>query len=83
VAVASSIVDRADVGTPVFTVSDAARRLGIHPNTLRAYADAGEIHYTRLPSGHRRFSEGDLQEFRERHRGGPIRVRPEEVEIEP
>ena len=71
------------IDAAVYTVSEAAERLGVHANTLRAYADAGEIRYTRLPSGHRRFSEADIQDFRDRHRGDRVRVRPEEIEIEP
>ena len=66
-----------------YPISEAAKRLGIHANTLRAYADAGEISYTRRPGGHRRFSDADLQAFRESHTGRPVQLRPDEVEIEP
>jgi excisionase family DNA binding protein len=76
-------IDRPAVDAAVYTISEAAKQLGIHANTLRAYADAGEIHYTRLPSGHRRFSEADLDDFRRRHRGVRARIRPEDAVIEP
>ena len=33
----------------------AARELGLHPNTLRAYADEGRIHTIRTASGQRRY----------------------------
>ena len=39
----------------LLTISEAARRLGIHQNTLRGWADRGLIPYVKLPSGHRRF----------------------------
>ena len=35
---------------------EAAKRLGLHPNTLRAYADGGKIEHYRTASGHRRYN---------------------------
>ena len=44
------------MGDPgMLSVSEAAARLGVSAKTLRRYADAGKVPYTRLPSGHRRF----------------------------
>jgi excisionase family DNA binding protein len=48
------------------TVSEAAVIVGVHPNTLRSYADQGLLAYKRLPGGHRRFRREDLEAFRER-----------------
>jgi excisionase family DNA binding protein len=36
-------------------ITEAARRLGIHPQTLRAWADRGYVEHIRMPSGYRRF----------------------------
>ncbi len=46
-------------------ISDAAKRLGISPGTLRGYADKGMIPVVTLPSGHRRFRIVDVQRLRE------------------
>ena len=48
------------------TVSEAANFVGVHPNTLRSYADQGFITFIKLPSGHRRFRREHLEEFRKR-----------------
>jgi excisionase family DNA binding protein len=49
------------------TVSEAAQRLGVHPKTIRAYADMGMLPFMRLPGGHRRFQDEDIEEFRRQH----------------
>ena len=41
-------------------IRKAAELTGLHPNTLRQYADEGKIKAVRLPSGHRRFDVSDL-----------------------
>jgi excisionase family DNA binding protein len=46
-------------------LSEAAELLGVHPVTLRRWADAGEIRCLRTPGGHRRFLREDLQAFLE------------------
>jgi len=38
----------------------AAKRLNVHPGTLREWADRGRIRTFRTPGGHRRFSEADV-----------------------
>ena len=38
----------------------AAKRLSVHPATLREWADKGQIRTFRTPGGHRRFSEEDV-----------------------
>lgn len=45
------------------SLSEASRLLGVHPATLRNWADKGHIPFFRTPGGHRRFSEADLQAF--------------------
>ncbi|MBI5567543.1 MAG: helix-turn-helix domain-containing protein [Chloroflexi bacterium] len=41
----------------------AARQLGIHPTTLRRWADAGEVPVMVTPGRHRRFALVDLERF--------------------
>jgi len=41
--------------------------LGIHPATLRRWADAGEVACMLTPGGHRRFAEADILEFEQKH----------------
>lgn len=41
-------------------LSEAAELLGVHPTTVRAWADKGEIPSRRTPGGHRRFRRRDL-----------------------
>ena len=46
------------------SVTKAARLLGVHPNTVRAWSDAGRLRYYRInPRGDRRYRLGDLQRF--------------------
>jgi diguanylate cyclase (GGDEF)-like protein/excisionase family DNA binding protein len=46
------------------TVTKAARLLGVHPNTVRAWSDQGRLRYYRInPRGDRRYRLGDLQRF--------------------
>jgi len=51
------------------SLNEASRRLGVHPTTLRRWADAGKIPVFVTPGGHRRFSEQEVESFaRERLR---------------
>lgn len=43
------------------TIREAARRLGVHENTVRRYADRGLIGAIRLPSGVRRVRRADIE----------------------
>ena len=46
------------------SVTKAARLLGVHPNTIRTWSDAGRLRYYRInPRGDRRYRLGDLQRF--------------------
>jgi diguanylate cyclase (GGDEF)-like protein/excisionase family DNA binding protein len=46
------------------SVTKAARLLGVHPNTVRAWSHAGRLRYYRInPRGDRRYRLGDLQRF--------------------
>jgi putative resolvase len=51
-------------------VREAARRLGVHENTLRRWEQTGLIRAVRLPTGVRRFRAEDVQRlYEEMHRG--------------
>ena len=54
------------------SVTKAARLLGVHPNTIRAWSDAGRLRYYRInPRGDRRYRLGDLQRFLAAAESGP------------
>jgi diguanylate cyclase (GGDEF)-like protein/excisionase family DNA binding protein len=54
------------------SVTRAARLLGVHPNTVRAWSDAGRLRYYRINArGDRRYRLGDLQRFLAAAQGGP------------
>ncbi len=54
------------------TVTRAARVLGVHPNTVRAWSDAGRLRYYRINSrGDRRYRIGDLNRFMAGAASGP------------
>lgn len=45
------------------SLGQASKLLGIHPVTLRIWADTGKMPFTRTPGGHRRFAEEDVLAF--------------------
>jgi excisionase family DNA binding protein len=47
------------------TIKDAARRLGVHPTTLRRWANEGRIPVMFTPGGHRRFSASEVEQITE------------------
>ncbi len=51
------------------SLRDAAWRLGVHPTTLRRWADTGEIPVMLTPGGHRRFATADVKQFEARRHG--------------
>jgi diguanylate cyclase (GGDEF)-like protein/excisionase family DNA binding protein len=62
-------------------VTKAARLLGVHPNTLRAWADQGRIRCLRVNDrGDRRFLVDDLQAF---SRAAEAETRPEGAKTRP
>lgn len=52
------------------SLREAASLLGVHPTTLRAWADAGQIAVVRTPGGHRRFAEEDVSRLLVPEQGG-------------
>ena len=47
------------------TITEASALLGINPNTLRMWANGGQIRAFRTPGGHRRFNEADVRALAE------------------
>lgn len=48
-------------GPRLVSLTQAADELGIHYQTLRAWADAGKVPVVRMPSGHRRFERSAIE----------------------
>jgi excisionase family DNA binding protein len=56
-------------GVTLLGVREAARRLGVHENTLRRWEQTGLIRAVKLPTGVRRFREEDVERLHdEMHR---------------
>ncbi|MEP7292662.1 MAG: helix-turn-helix domain-containing protein [Chloroflexota bacterium] len=47
------------------SLRQAADLLGVHPATVRNWADKGDLPSRRTPGGHRRFRKGDLLQYAE------------------
>lgn len=47
------------------SLRQAADMLGVHPATVRNWADKGDLPSRRTPGGHRRFHKGDLVQYAE------------------
>lgn len=46
--------------------TEAAKRLGVHPNTLAGWVQRGWLNGVKMPGGETRFREEDVNELRER-----------------
>jgi len=53
------------------SLGEAAQIIGVHPATLRNWAEQGELSFRRTPGGHRRFRRSDLQQWLAAHRVVP------------
>lgn len=45
-------------------VAEAAEELDVHPDTLRRWADKGQVPVTMTPTGWRRFSPEQMEEIK-------------------
>ena len=54
----------------MLTTGDVARALGVTINTVKAWIRGGRVQATRLPSGHYRIPEGELDRLLGRRRAG-------------
>jgi excisionase family DNA binding protein len=50
------------------SLGEAAEIIGVHPATIRQWAERGELPFRRTPGGHRRFRRADLQQWLTSHR---------------
>jgi excisionase family DNA binding protein len=50
----------------LLTIAQAAELLGVHPRTLRQWADRGHVAHVQTPGGHRRFLRAELERFVQR-----------------
>ncbi len=48
-------------------LGEAAKRLNVHPSTLRRWGDSGAVPMLLTPGGHRRFAASDLERFAQEH----------------
>ena len=50
----------------LLTIAQASEILGVHPRTLREWANRGHVAYMKTPGGHRRFLRDELERFVQR-----------------
>ncbi|MCZ6765332.1 MAG: helix-turn-helix domain-containing protein, partial [bacterium] len=55
--------------TTWLSLGEAARRLNVHPTTLRRWASNGDIPVMVTPGGHRRFAPADVERIAQIHHG--------------
>ena len=60
------------------SLGEAARIVGVHPATIRNWAERGELPFRRTPGGHRRFRRSDLKQWIATH---PTQVYPHEAQL--
>ena len=67
---------------PLFSLKQAANRLGVHPTTLRRWADQGDILVVLTPGGHRRFPSSEIERLlnQPQKEQPPERPRPSALE---
>lgn len=53
------------------SLGQAAQIIGVHPATIRNWAERGELPFRRTPGGHRRFRRADLEQWLASHRLTP------------
>jgi excisionase family DNA binding protein len=55
------------------SLGEAADSLGVHPSTVRSWADQGRLPTHRTPGGHRRFRKQDIDlQLKQRNEGGGL-----------
>src|SRR5450759_4305971 len=75
---------RTGPGDATLSVTKAARVLGVHPNTVRAWSDAGRLRYYRINErGDRRYRQADLQRFLAAAASGAPAQEPEQAGSRP
>lgn len=59
------------------SLGEAAQIIGVHPATIRNWAERGELPFRRTPGGHRRFRRADLKQWLAAHR----LIQPTEAQV--
>lgn len=59
------------------SLTEASEQLGVHPTTLRRWADAGQIPCFLTPGGHRRFRSSDLSAWMQGHSSTDLVPQPD------
>lgn len=75
--------EMSSAGSPLLSVSAAARMLGVSPSSLRAWAAAGRVPHVRTPGGHRRFERDQLVRWLSERGGGPPALQNRTSELLP
>ena len=70
--------EEAPRGGKWLTLEQASERLGIHPTTLRRWADEGAVDAFLTPGGHRRFRLADLERFEQQHHRTHCPIAPQQ-----
>ncbi len=60
------------------TLEQASERLGVHPTTVRRWADEGALDAFLTPGGHRRFRLVDLERFEQEHHRSRCPIAPQQ-----
>lgn len=60
------------------SLGEAANLLGVHPSTVRQWADSGDLPSQRTPGGHRRFRKSDLEQWQDHSNS---ETSPSEIQI--
>lgn len=63
------------------SLGEAAAILGIHPTTVRHWADSGDLPSQRTPGGHRRFRRYDLEQWANLRHNADRDLAPAEVQL--
>jgi diguanylate cyclase (GGDEF)-like protein/excisionase family DNA binding protein len=78
----STIRDRATEGDALISVAQAAALLGVHPNTIRAWTEAGRLVAYRINArGDRRYRRADVERLLTE--GGALPEEPAQAALEP
>lgn len=70
-------MSRQTVSSDWVSLREAAELLGVHPATIRNWADRGDLPARRTPGGHRRFRRADLLQWLETRQAPP----PAEIQM--
>ncbi len=64
-----------------YTPKQASEILGVKPDTLRRWNNIGKIHCTRLPGGHRRYSQAEIDRVLGERKGLVFNLEEEPLEL--